>query len=130
MKAFKLLRLSETTGATHARNRTAQRPNTPDAESRLPHRPLTLHALRQLARGHYLFVGGQTSFAVRLAGVPDAVHLVDEFIARHLVDRLDLPDCDVACYALSETGRDTLARGEQWWRELTPIQRAVVHITG
>jgi hypothetical protein len=137
---WSLLRLIE---APHARRRAAppavrrqngrspsgpQRDAPPDTQ--LPHRGLALRALRQLARGHFLVVGGQTAFAVRLAGVPDVVHLAQDLIARGLVEPVDLQECGAPCYTLSAAGRDALDRGEQWWREMTPLQRLVVEFTG
>ena len=124
-----LLRLRET---PHSERRPPAPPpsQSPGPDSQLPHRALALRALRQLARGHYLVVGGETALAVRLAGVPDIVHLAQDLIKRGLVDRVDLPDCGAACYALSEFGRDTLRRGERWWREMNPLERLVVEFTG
>ena len=68
--------------------------------------------------------------AVRLAGVPDVVHLVDDLIARGLVDKVSVPECGAACYTLSDAGLDALRRGEQWWRELGLFERLLVEFTG
>lgn len=108
----------------------APRRETARQETQLPHRGLALRALRQLARGHYLVVGGETASAFRLAGVPDIVHLAQELIRRGLVERVEVPDCGAACYALSETGLDALRRGERWWRSMSPLERLVVEFTG
>ncbi|MGE5525773.1 MAG: hypothetical protein ACM3SS_18820 [Rhodospirillaceae bacterium] len=99
-------------------------------ETQLPHRSLALRALRQLARGHLLVIGGQSALGVRLAGVPDVVHLADDLIERGLVERVEVAECGAPCYALSEAGLDTLRRGERWWREMNPFQRLIVEFTG
>jgi hypothetical protein len=96
----------------------------------LPHRALALRALRQLARGHLLVMGGKTALGVRLAGVADIVHIADDLIERGLLCRVQLPACGAACYGLSDLGRDTLARGEAWWRELSVFERLLVEFTG
>jgi hypothetical protein len=103
---------------------------TPAPDSQLPHRGLALRALRQLARGHYLVVGGETAQAFRLDGVPDIVHLAHDLIQRGLVERVDVQDCGAACYALSHAGRDTLRRGERWWGQMNSFERLLVEFTG
>jgi hypothetical protein len=96
----------------------------------LPHRALALRALRQLARGHLLVMGGKTALGVRLAGVSDIVHIADDLIERGLVCRVQVPECGAACYALSDPGRDTLRQGEAWWREMSLFERLLVEFTG
>jgi hypothetical protein len=96
----------------------------------LPHRALALRALRQLARGHLLVMGGETALGVRLAGVADIVHIADDLIERGLLCRVRVPACGAACYALSDLGRDTLARGEAWWHEMSVFERLLVEFKG
>jgi len=100
------------------------------ANARLPHRALALRALRQLARGHYLVMGGKTALGVHLAGVADIVHIADDLIERGLVSRVEVAQCGAACYTLSDLGRETLTRGEAWWREMTLFERLLVEFTG
>jgi hypothetical protein len=102
----------------------------PAAEARLPHRRLELDALRQLGRGHYLVVDGDTARAIRLAGIRKAAHLADDFVARGLVEPVAVPDLGATCYTLSAAGRDALRHAEQWWRKLTLMQRLKVRFTG
>lgn len=125
---WSLLRLTDAFASPQPEPRRA--PDRPALETRLPHRALALRALRQLARGHYLVIGGKSALGIRLAGVPDIVHLADDLIERGLVDRVDVPECGAPCYTLSEAGRDTLRRGEAWWRAMNPVQRLVVEFTG
>ena len=100
-----------------------------DDGGRLAHRYLALRALRQLARGHYLIVAGETSLGVRLEGVPDAVHLVDDFLGGGLVREIRAEQ-GVRWYAISDFGRDTLRRGEAWWATLTAMERLQVRFGG
>lgn len=113
-----------------ARSRRPHAPAEPPPSTQLPHRGLALRALRQLARGHYLVVAGESALAVCLAGVPDIVHLAQELIGRGLVQRVEVQECGAACYELSAAGHDTLQRGEQWWHEMSPFERLVVELTG
>lgn len=66
----------------------------------------------------------------RMADAGTAAPAIQWRIERRLVDRVELPDCGAACYALSEAGRDTLRRGERWWREMNPFERLLVEFTG
>jgi hypothetical protein len=100
-----------------------------DDGGRLAHRYLALRALRQLARGHYLVVAGDTSLGVRLEGAPDAVHLVDDFLAGGLVRQIR-SEKGVRWYAITDFGRDTLRRGEAWWATLTAMERLQVRFGG
>ena len=131
---WSLLRLREAPlSARRSESAHARRPHPPaesPAATQLPHRGLALRALRQLARGHYLVVAGESALAVCLAGVPDIVHLAHDLIRRGLVQRVEVQECGAACYELSEAGHDTLRRGEQWWREMSPFERLVVELTG
>lgn len=115
---------------TRARTDRAQpQPHQGDGGGRLAHRYLALRALRQLARGHYLVVAGQTSLGVRLEGIADAIHLAEDFIAMRLVEEIRA-ERGVQWYAISAFGRDTLRRGEAWWATLGYRERLQVRFGG
>lgn len=130
---MKMMRPSGATGLAGSDNARRERDaaiSDRDEAGRLAHRYLALRALRQLARGHYLVVAGRTSLSVRLEGIPEAVHIMDEFIAGGLVEPVRRSPGGATWYALSSFGRDTLRRGEQWWSVLGYMERLQIRLGG
>ncbi|HEX5393428.1 MAG TPA: hypothetical protein VFW68_09110 [Rhodocyclaceae bacterium] len=101
----------------------------------IPHRFLTLRALRLLGKGHQLIVAGDASFLVFLDGIPDIALIADYLLEKEWICPLPPPSDVVegagpAYYALSDLGATSLQVAEAWWNELSLKERLRVRLWG
>lgn len=101
----------------------------------IPHRFLTLRALRLLGKGHQLIVAGDASFLVFLDGIPDIALIAGYLLEKGWVFPLAPPSDGIegagpAYYALSELGAASLRVAEAWWNELPLKERLRVRLWG
>lgn len=110
----------------------------PPSEGRrkpIPHRFLTLRALRLLGMGHQLIVAGDASFLVFLDGVPDIALIAGYLLEKEWVCPLPPPNdlmdgVGPAYYALSDLGAASLSVAETWWNGLSLKERLQVRLWG